>query len=130
MVDDERAFDLRERQVGGTSVVEISGELDIEAAARTSARLDTLTSRERPDLVLDLRAVMFIDCSGLSVLIRARGRALGRGGRLALVCDGPRVPRLLRLTGLTRAFAVHTDLASALAAPWREEPPATDGAIA
>ncbi|MGJ3558392.1 STAS domain-containing protein [Streptomyces sp. INA 01156] len=36
-----------------------------------SRRLDTLADRAFPDLVLDLRAVSFIDCSGLGVLCRA-----------------------------------------------------------
>ncbi|MCW2875295.1 MAG: sulfate transporter [Streptomyces oryziradicis] len=127
MFEEIQLFSMRERSVGGTTVVELSGEVDILAATRTSGRLDALTSSLHPDLVMDLRAVTFIDCSGLSLLVRARRRVVERGGRLAVVSDSPSVLRLLRLTRLAAVFVVHEDLASALAA---EPPGAANGAIA
>jgi anti-sigma B factor antagonist len=127
MFEEVQLFGVRERSVGGTTVFELSGEVDILAAARITGRLDALTSALHPDLILDLRAVTFIDCSGLSLLIRARRRVLERGGRLRVVSDSPSVLRLLRLTRLASVFVLHDDLASALAA---EPPGAANGAIA
>jgi anti-anti-sigma factor len=128
----EFVFGVREWTVGATAVVEVTGELDIVAAASVSVRLDELTAGSRPDVVLDLRGVTFMDCSGLSVLVRVRKRTLERGGRLGIVGDSPQVLRLLRLTRLSRSFALHDDLASALAAPGGTEQPddAANGAIA
>jgi anti-sigma B factor antagonist len=79
-----------------------------------------------------------MDCGGLAALVRVRKRVLERGGRLGIVSDSPAVLRLLRLTRMTRAFALHDDLASALgpvrpilAAPGPvEHPGAANGAIA
>lgn len=131
MFEDEHDFGVRQWVVGGTTVVELTGELDLSAGVRAAARLDAATAGPRPDVVVDLRGVSFIDCSGLSVLIRARKRTLDRGGRFGIVGDSPCVLRLLRLTRLIRVFAVHDDLASALAAPGAPDPPsAADGAIA
>jgi anti-sigma B factor antagonist len=98
----------RERVVGGTTVVELRDEIDIATAPPVSARLDVLTAVPHPDLVLDLRAVSFIDCSGLRVLCRARGRVLARHGRLRLVTDSPTFLRILRRTGLGGVFDVHS----------------------
>ena len=134
----EFVFGVRERSVGATAVVEVTGELDIVAAASVSVRLDELTTGGRPDVVLDLRQVTFMDCGGLAALVRVRKRVLDRGGRLGIVSDSPAVLRLLRLTRMTRAFALHDDLASALgpvrpilAAPGPvEHPDAANGAIA
>ncbi|MEU6525780.1 STAS domain-containing protein [Streptomyces sp. NPDC046924] len=93
-----------ERTVAGTTVVTPSGELDLRTAPVLSRRLDALTDRALPDLVLDLRAVSFIDCSGLRVLCRTRNRVLARGGRLRLITDRPSFLRLLRHARLTGVF--------------------------
>lgn len=128
----EYAFGVREQRVGATAVVEITGELDIVAAASVTVRMDELTAGSRPDVILDLRGVTFMDCGGLSVLVRVRKRVLDRGGRLGIVSDSAPVLRLLRLTRMTRVFDLHSDLASALAEPGGplEQPDAANGAIA
>ncbi|WP_151478294.1 STAS domain-containing protein [Streptomyces albicerus] len=106
---------LRMRVVGGTTVVRLRGEIDILTAAPLSVRLDVLTAGPSPELVLDLRFVTFIDCSGLGALCRARNRTKERGGRLRLVTSSTRILRLLRLTDLTRVFDVYPRLSDALA---------------
>ncbi|UKY48491.1 STAS domain-containing protein [Streptomyces inhibens] len=99
------------RVAGGTTVLELSGDLDILAVSVLSGRLDDLTGAQGADLVLDLRAVTFIDCAGLSLLSRARYRTRQRGGRLRLagVIAGGSVARLLRMTGLTGDFEIASD---------------------
>lgn len=104
-----------ERVIRGTTVVELRGEIDILTTPPLSARLDTLTSDPCPDLLLDLRRVSFIDCSGLRVLCRARNRVLARRGRLRLVADSHRFTRILRSTFLSDAFEIHSDLPPDLA---------------
>ncbi|UQA98101.1 STAS domain-containing protein [Streptomyces halobius] len=95
------------RAAGTTTVLELRGELDIFAVAVLSDRLDGLTGTH-PDLLLDLRAVTFIDCAGLSLLVRARQRTRERGGRLRLtgVPDRGNIARLLRMTRLTGQFEI------------------------
>ncbi|MFJ6725323.1 STAS domain-containing protein [Streptomyces sp. NPDC091281] len=90
----------------GPVLVELRGEIDLFTAAPLAARLDALTAGPRPDLLVDLRPVSFIDCGGLGVLLRARNRALARRGRLRLISDGGVVRRVLRLTGLAKVFEV------------------------
>jgi anti-anti-sigma factor len=103
-----------ERVVGGTTVVEVRGEIDICTAPPLSARLDSLTGSSGPDLLLDLRSVTFIDCSGLRLLCRARNRTLARRGRLRLVNDSPRFRAILRDTLLAGVFEIHRDVPAAL----------------
>ncbi|QZY20325.1 STAS domain-containing protein [Streptomyces decoyicus] len=100
---------------GGTTVLELRGELDILAVSVLSDRLDEITGTQGVDLVVDVRAVTFIDCAGLSLLSRARYRTRQRGGRLRLtgVSGGGSVARLLRMTGLTGSFDVVSDEAGA-----------------
>lgn len=109
---DYQGFVGRIRAAGTATVLELRGELDIFAVAVLSDRLDDLAGG-RPDLLLDLRAVTFIDCAGVSLLVRAQERTRERGGRLRLagVAAGGGVARLLRMTGLTGEFEIVADRA-------------------
>ncbi|MFI0895436.1 anti-sigma factor antagonist [Streptomyces sp. NPDC020983] len=86
-------------------VVELAGEIDLGSARGVHPHLDAATLAPAPPfVVLDLGPLEFIDCYGLSLLVRARRRVLARGGRTAMVCDHGRTLRLLALTGLDAAF--------------------------
>lgn len=106
MADDRDAFGCRRWVTGGTTVLELRGELDILAATSFSAEFDALAREPELDLVVDLRAVTFADCSGLALLCRIRNRVLAGGGRVRLVVGDPRMLRILRLTRLSEAFEV------------------------
>ncbi|MFF3817865.1 STAS domain-containing protein [Streptomyces bluensis] len=103
-----------ERTVGGTTVVVLRGEIDILTAPAVAARLDALTAGPHPDLVLDLRPVTFIDCTGVGLLCRARNRTIARDGRLRLVTDSAGVRRILHGTFLSGVFEVYGHLSEAL----------------
>ena len=92
--------------VPGRTVVELSDEIDIVVAESVTSHLDAATAGDRPQVVVDLRRVTFIDCSSLGLLCRARRRTLERGGTLALICVDPRVLRMMRLVGLLSAFVI------------------------
>ncbi|MFH9590086.1 STAS domain-containing protein [Streptomyces luteogriseus] len=91
-------------QVGTTQVVTLRGDLDLLAAPALRARLDMLTAGPCPDLVLDLRPVSFVDCSGLGVLCRVRNRVRARHGRLRLVTGSASLRRVLRHAGMAGVF--------------------------
>ncbi|MFG2793276.1 STAS domain-containing protein [Streptomyces sp. NPDC048419] len=88
--------------VDGFVVVEVVGEIDLATAEFVLEHLDAATGRPSPDVLVDLRNVEFIDCSGLRVLCRGETRARERGGRLRLVSDAPHILRLLRGAGLMK----------------------------
>ncbi|MDH6213868.1 STAS domain-containing protein [Streptomyces pseudovenezuelae] len=100
----------RTRTEGPFTVVEALGEIDLATAEPLGEHLDAATSGARPDVLVDLRAVEFFDCSGLRVLCRAEARARERGGRLRVVLDAPRLRRLLVGAGLLRRFPPLPDL--------------------
>jgi len=101
--------------VADRTVVALRGEIDLLSVPSVSERLDLLTAAHRPDMVLDLREVTFIDCSGLGLLCRARNRVTARHGRLRLVTDSPGFLRLLRPLGLVGVFEMYARLSDALA---------------
>jgi anti-sigma B factor antagonist len=92
-----------DRQVG---VVTAAGEVDLATVATLRQALSDLLASGLTHLVLDLTAVSFIDSTGLGVLVGAGTKAAGLGGAMRLDCDNPRILRLLKVTGLSRALTV------------------------
>lgn len=90
----------------------LHGEIDVATAIPLASRLDALSSGAHPDLVLDMRAVSFIDCAGLGVLCRTRNRVGARHGRLRLVSESGGFLRVLRAAGLGGVFEVYPGLPS------------------
>jgi len=94
----------RTRASGRFTVVEVTGEIDMATEGLLTEHLDAATTGEAPDVLVDLRRVEFIDCSGLRALCRAQERAQRRGGRLRLVHDQAAVRRLLLAARLAERF--------------------------
>jgi len=67
-------------------------------------------------LVFDLSGVEFMDSSAIGSLITVRNRLLPGGGVVALCCITDGVAKVLRIADLGKVFAIHTDVAAALAA--------------
>jgi anti-sigma B factor antagonist len=95
-----------------TSVIEVGGEIHVSTAPELSHVLNLAIDAGRTRLVLDLGAVMFIDSTGLAVLLNA----LRRVEALALVCTNPTVLRLFEITKLDATFAIFDAVDPALAA--------------
>ena len=91
----------------------LHGDLDLNTAPSLRlALIEAIDARER--VVVDLEGVDFIDSAGLGVLLGGLKRAKDTGGDVLLVATGQNVVRVLELTGLTRAFAIHPSRAAAL----------------
>ena len=101
------------------AVVAVHGDLDVATVPELDQALQEAVPDDDPvgQVVLDLRAVTFLDCSGLGPLLRARHRLAER----FWLANVPRQPRrLLELTGLADAFAVVDDLPPITLVPRRE----------
>jgi anti-anti-sigma factor len=83
------------------SVLRLQGELDACGEARLRWAICAVVSdHRRPTLEMDLSALTFADCAGLSVLVWAHKRLAARGHALVITGAQPLIRRLLRLTGL------------------------------
>jgi anti-sigma B factor antagonist len=101
---------LEPASLDATTIVTLAGELDLCDCCRLHRAFAGTLSAERPNLVLDLRRVDFIDCSVLRVLVMAHAKATTLGGRLSITGSSGLPLRLLRLTGLHTVFDVHDPL--------------------
>ncbi|GGU24022.1 STAS domain-containing protein [Streptomyces violascens] len=114
---DVSGFGLWDREVEATTVLELFGEIDIEARLVLGPAVERMIDREAPEVVVDLRPVTFLDAGGLGLLDEVQDGVTARGGTLRLVRGRRGVMRLFRLTGLDSAFTVLDRL----------PPPLTDG---
>ena len=81
------------------ALVALSGELDMATAPLLEGCLAPVEADGPASIMVDLRDLMFIDSTGLGVLLRARGRAEANGHRLLVVGASPTARRLFELTG-------------------------------
>ncbi|QXJ22283.1 STAS domain-containing protein [Actinomadura graeca] len=95
------------------TVIAIIGELDIASTPSLRERLNTALRNVGPRVVIDLSGVTFCDASGLALLVGARRRAEPAGTTMVLAAPRPQMAKLLRITGLTRAFTIRPSVTAA-----------------
>ena len=83
-----------------STVVYLTGELDLLMSPSLQRLLDTECERNPRRLSLDLTGVDFLDSSALRVFVHTHKRLAGESARLELVSCAPQVRRLLSLTSL------------------------------
>ncbi|CAM5288926.1 MULTISPECIES: STAS domain-containing protein [Streptomyces] len=106
MSADELAFWLRTRTVGTTIIIELHGELDMLAHRELGPRVHALVRAAATDVVVDLRAVTFLDAGGIRLLLAIREHVAYRGGVLRLIRGTPRVSHILRIVRLDGSFTI------------------------
>jgi anti-sigma B factor antagonist len=78
-----------------------SGEVDLVTADRVSAQVEDLVSVGFTRIVVDLRAVTFLDSTGIRLLLELQQSACADGWQLAVI-EGPRdVQRVFEIAGVT-----------------------------
>lgn len=84
----------------GRARVALSGELDISSAGRVEDELTALQAQSPELLVLDLRALEFMDSTGLRLIVRADEAARAGGTRFVIVRGPEPVQRVFQIVGL------------------------------
>ena len=74
------------------------GELDLATSVELRDQVDELVRAGFTNVVIDLRALVFIDCAGVRSLLALDAAARRVGWRLALIPGGDRVRQLFALT--------------------------------
>jgi len=99
------AFSVTRRRAGDAVVVSPRGEIDLATVDELGAAL-AQAAQESGHVVLDLRAVAFMDSAGVR-LVLTTSRALDeRGGALTVVQGPHEVRRVFELVGLTERLTI------------------------
>jgi anti-sigma B factor antagonist len=103
----------------GYEVLAVEGEIDIVTAPRMIAALNEVLAEIESPLVVDLSSVIFMDSTGLALLINARRRVVRRGQGFAIVCPGGPISRVFEIADMVESLRVYPDRESARAAATR-----------
>jgi anti-sigma B factor antagonist len=100
-----------ESRAGPRVLLTVSGEVDLASCSGLRAALEAAADSDAPEIWLDLTHVEFMDSTGLTLLIEAQRDLAGRS--FAVICpDGP-VRRVLAISGIDRAIAIHPSRSAA-----------------
>ncbi len=88
---------------GSAQTIAVSGELDMANAATLATELERAEDEGAAPITVDMRALEFIDSTGIAVLVAAHRRLNADGVRVRLVRSRARgVQRVMDVTGLER----------------------------
>jgi anti-sigma B factor antagonist len=106
----------------GYEQLTVDGELDIATAPRMISALNEALADMAGPLVVDLTRVVFMDSTGLALLMNARRRVLRLGHGFAIICpDGP-ISRVFEIADMVESLRVCPDRESARLAATQPAP--------
>jgi anti-sigma B factor antagonist len=88
----------------GYQVISVTGELDIATAEQAYSYISEVIDGGQAPVSVDLSGLTFCDASGLGVLARIARHARQAGRQLRLTSARPSLLKIMRITGLDRAF--------------------------
>ena len=88
----------------GYQIVSVTGELDIATAEQAYSYISEVIDGRPAPVTVDLSGLTFCDASGLGALARIARHAREVGRQLMLTSARPSLLRIMRITGLDRAF--------------------------
>lgn len=97
---------INERKVDEVTILELSGEIDINTSPQVRKAFDQLIKDQRKKILLNFTQVTYIDSSGLATLVEMLQRLKRFGGGLRLCNLSEKVRALFEITKLDRIFSI------------------------
>lgn len=111
-------MEIRERQAGEATIIELAGRLTVnDQPGLLKEAVAEVVKRGARDVLLDLSGVRYIDSTRLGELIAAHVTVSRLGGRLKLVATPARVLELLTMAGLDGVFERYDSAEAAVRQP-------------
>jgi len=97
-------------------VVAPEGEIDLHSSPLVKDQIEPLIIGQRPNVVVDLTGVSYIDSSGLAVLIEAMQRVQTYGGKFSLCGLRENVRHIFAIARLDQVFQIFANQEAARSA--------------
>ena len=97
---------INERKVDEVTILELSGEIDINTSPEVRKAFEQLIKEQRKKVLLNFTEVTYIDSSGLATLVEMLQRLKRFGGTLRLCGLSEKVRGLFEITKLDRLFSI------------------------
>ena len=108
-------LDVKERQAGDVTILDMSGEVRIgEGAVSLRDSIRQLADQGKKKVLLNLAGVKYMDSTGVGELIANYTTVTRQGGQLKLLNLTDRIQNLLVITKLLTVFDAYDNEAEAL----------------
>ncbi len=107
-------LDIAESEREGVTILTLKGRLALGESNGLRERVTQLAAAGKPNIVVDLGAVDYIDSTGLGILVICFTSLKKQGGALKLVNPNKRNVELLLLTKLHTVFEVFNEVQDAV----------------
>jgi len=109
------ALIIRTRQTGEVSIIDLAGSIKLGDGTTQLRDAIRTAPGEKPQVLLNLAQVDYLDSAGLGELVGSFTSIAGRGGSVKLLHPQKKLTSLLTLTKLYTIFESFNDEAEALA---------------
>jgi anti-anti-sigma factor len=106
-------MDLAVTSSSGTTVMSLTGQLDIDTAPRLREAVGDLLRRSVNRIVVDLGGLTFCDSIGLSTFVVAHRGCTAAGGHLRLAAPNPFMWRVVSVVGLPGRLPIYRTVVAA-----------------
>jgi anti-anti-sigma factor len=102
---DGRSFALRRERTDAGERIRVFGEMDLSVIGRVDREMSRAESTDAAEIILDLDQLVFLDASGVRLLMALNDRSQRNGARLRIKRARSRhVRRVIELTGVEEAL--------------------------
>lgn len=107
-------FSITIRHSGPASIIDVVGSLTLFESSALRQAISGLIAEKRRDIILNLRALEYLDSSGIGELVRNYLTVIKSGGTLKVVGLSDKVEEILKITQLYKVFPEFPDEKAAL----------------
>ncbi len=97
---------LREDKNRKIKIVDIEGEVDVYTSMELKKDLNNLIDAGEKRLIINLEKVVYMDSSGLGILVAVLKRIRSEKGNMKLIKLTPGIKKIFELTRLTKFFEI------------------------
>ncbi|MDY6796192.1 MAG: STAS domain-containing protein [Actinomycetota bacterium] len=100
----------RVKEAGGVPLIELEGEIDLSTSPTFKDKIYEVIESGNKDIIVDLSSLVFMDSTGLGVLVAALKKTRMQGGSIRLICSRKSVLKVFNITGLDKVFTIYDNL--------------------
>ena len=102
------------KKVSANLIVELNGNFDLHTAKYFKDEINRYLKKEIDNLVLDFKAIDFIDSSGIGAILSIYKKIEKKGGEIVIINISPTLKRIFELSGVLNIIEFYSSRVEAL----------------
>lgn len=97
---------VKEEKTKKVKIIDIEGEVDVYTSMELKKELNNLIDAGEKRMIVNLEKVVYMDSSGLGILVAVLKRIRSEKGNMKLIKLTPGIKKIFELTRLTKFFEI------------------------